>query len=408
MSTPTLNDLLSGIAFKKLSAAEIPSNKNRQHEFNGADSLIGLLGKSDFKMEATIFFLPDNEEKLIEEKLWLTWYDCRKKQPERKPEYRFYYTENSIMRCANEGDSLFIIRKKSEEYVLVVTPDGSEIENQLRWLFDISKIENGFYFKELSGKGIELNYTVKIILGIIGIDIIQDADEYLDEMLRKFGKTFPNTKVFSEYARTTLTNTDPEKHPDESLIKYLDREESLFKILERFLVIGLIEKELAKGLKDVDAFIKFTLSINNRRKSRAGHAFENHLSFIFDESNLRYSWGKRTERNKRPDFLFPGIDYYHKADFPDGLLTMLGAKTTAKDRWPQVLSEAERINTKHLITLQPSISLNQTEEMKANNLVLVVPGEIQNSYTDNQRKDILLLEDFIKVVKTNQLKMDRR
>ena len=28
---------------------------------------------------------------------------------------------------------------------------------------------------------------------------------------------------------------------------------------------------------DVDDFIRFSLSVQNRRKSRAGHAFENHV-----------------------------------------------------------------------------------------------------------------------------------
>ena len=35
---------------------------------------------------------------------------------------------------------------------------------------------------------------------------------------------------------------------------------------------------------------------------------------------------------------------------------MLAVKTTAKDRWRQVLVEAERVETKHLLTLQEGIS----------------------------------------------------
>lgn len=45
--------------------------------------------------------------------------------------------------------------------------------------------------------------------------------------------------------------------------------------------------------------------------------------------------------------------------------TMLGVKSTCKDRWRQVLSEAKRIDNKHLATLEPGISENQTAEMQA-------------------------------------------
>ena len=58
---------------------------------------------------------------------------------------------------------------------------------------------------------------------------------------------------------------------------------------------------------DIDLFIKVSLSIHNRRKSRAGHAFENHLDVIFKNNGLIYDKGAKTERNNKPDFLFPGI-----------------------------------------------------------------------------------------------------
>ncbi|MBQ6968384.1 MAG: hypothetical protein IJP84_10855 [Lachnospiraceae bacterium] len=36
-----------------------------------------------------------------------------------------------------------------------------------------------------------------------------------------------------------------------------------------------------RSLKDSSAFIKFSLSVNNRRKSRAGLSLENHLEALF-------------------------------------------------------------------------------------------------------------------------------
>lgn len=40
---------------------------------------------------------------------------------------------------------------------------------------------------------------------------------------------------------------------------------------------------------------------------------------------------------------------------------MLGAKTTIKERWRQVLEEANRIERKHLITLEPAVSVGLHE-----------------------------------------------
>ena len=55
------------------------------------------------------------------------------------------------------------------------------------------------------------------------------------------------------------------------------------------------------------------------------------------------------------------------------LLVMLGVKSTSKDRWRQVLTEADRIPQKHLCTLEAGISAKQTDEMQRQQLTLVVP-----------------------------------
>ena len=81
---------------------------------------------------------------------------------------------------------------------------------------------------------------------------------------------------------------------------------------------------------------------------------------------------------------------------------MLGVKTTAKDRWRQVLTEADRIKNKHLITLQPAISKNQTDEMKSQGLKLIVPAAIISSYTIEQRNGIMKVSEFIDLVRDRQ------
>ena len=77
---------------------------------------------------------------------------------------------------------------------------------------------------------------------------------------------------------------------------------------------------------------------------------------------------------------------------------MLAAKTTCKDRWRQVLSEADRINSKHLITIEPAISTQQTTQMKKENLKLVIPESIQSTYDNDQIPDLMNFSNFIDLV----------
>ena len=81
---------------------------------------------------------------------------------------------------------------------------------------------------------------------------------------------------------------------------------------------------------------------------------------------------------------------------------MLGAKSTCKDRWRQVLSEAKRIERKHLLTLESSISENQTNEMKDNKLQLVLPLAIHETYSSNQRQWLYSVKMFLDEVKEKQ------
>jgi hypothetical protein len=154
---------------------------------------------------------------------------------------------------------------------------------------------------------------------------------------------------------------------------------------------------------DVDGFMKFSISLQQRRKSRAGAALENHLEAIFLAHSVRYARGARTEHNHKPDFLFPGAAEYAALEFPSDRLTMLGAKSTAKDRWRQILAEAARIQEKHLFTLEPGISLNQTDQMRASNLQLVIPRPLHDTFQHQQRASLMKLSDFVALVRQRQM-----
>jgi hypothetical protein len=81
---------------------------------------------------------------------------------------------------------------------------------------------------------------------------------------------------------------------------------------------------------------------------------------------------------------------------------MLGVESTCRDRWRQVLSEADRTPSKHLMTLNTAINLNQTDEMQTKRLQLVVPRSLHESYRRQQRVWLFSLRDLIEFVRRRQ------
>ena len=400
-----LSQYFEGVAIKRLTNVEVNTKISNQHEFNGSKPLRELLGDNRSKHEAHFLWLSGENEAISAEGK-VTWYDTRENQPKRSPEYRLYFNPNDVMNQAREGDLLIIAKRPREERIfIIVSPKESTLENQLLWLFGIEQIGFKFGFQPIeNGHDPQLDFTVRYILEELGIETEESDTEKLDYLLKPYFTTgFPSTAVFSSLARESVTDVSPLEEVDHTLLSWMEQEEKLFKRLERFIVAKKLEEGFqAKDYTDVDGFIKFSLSVHNRRKSRVGYALENHLEEIFKIHKISYSRGKVTENKSKPDFTFPTIVCYHNEGFPSSRLTMLGVKSTCKDRWRQVLTEAARIHTKHLFTLEPGISNNQTEEMKENNIQLVLPESLHNTYKPNQRSWLMNLDSFIELVTSRQ------
>jgi len=215
---------------------------------------------------------------------------------------------------------------------------------------------------------------------------------------------FPTTEVMSNLASDLFNNFERVdvstivRNPDKILLEWVNTEYELFGKLEE----KLYQDVYSNPFDSCQAIIDFSNKILNRRKSRAGKSLEHHLEKIFTVSSLRFSAQQITEDNKKPDFIFPSIDDYHNLNFPTERLTFLGVKTTCKDRWRQVLNEADRISHKYLFTLQKGISSNQLIEMEHENLTLVVPESHKNSFDPGHRGSILSLKEFMFLAKERQ------
>lgn len=400
-----LSEYFMGVAAKKLSLVEANVLSSNQHEFNGIKQLREILGTERRIYDAKIMYLTDFEDEPIVEESTLTWYDAREKHPTRS-EYRLYFKTTLVSQNANEGDLLVIAKRLDESLLMIIAESGSSIARQIEWLFGFNTIAHpGFSIKsELETEQDRIEFASRFILESIGIAVETSEETFLEKMLNQFGARFPTTKVFSEFARGTV-DIDPKEDPDVVLMAWMEREEILFRTFERYL----ISERLSQGFGsckqnnlNVDGFLEFSLSVQNRRKSRVGLTLENHIEVLLQLNNLNYSRNKITENKVKPDFIFPSIDHYHDPNFNTSGLTMLGVKSTCKDRWRQVLSEAERVKEKHLLTLETAISEQQTNEMKSKKLQLVIPQKLHETYLPTQQEWINNLSCFFDLLKAKQ------
>jgi len=399
MKTANLSEYFTAVTAKRLSAVETQPQTSNQHEFNGVNELRQMFGSEKQTFPATFIHLGDDEE--ITEEGFVTWYDARERHATRT-EYRLYYKTTAASEMLSAGDLLVIARTTTGRLLVITADGGSTTENQILWLFGLPSPEGNFQVRDLSGDKERIGLMKGMILESVGIEIEEEDVSLLELLLKKYGGVFPPTAEFSRFARESRNDVGELEDPDGALMAWMEQEEIMFRTIERHIVTLRLKEGFGKDSPDVDAFISFSLSVQNRRKSRVGYALENHIEHIIRRHELRYARGKETENHSRPDFLFPGIEEYHNAGFPAARLSFLGVKSTCKDRWRQVLAEAARIEQKHLLTLEAGISESQTAQMQASLLALVVPLPVQASYTAGQRAWLLSVRNFLNVVRERQ------
>lgn len=183
--------------------------------------------------------------------------------------------------------------------------------------------------------------------------------------------------------------------PDTRLVRRRDCEYEVFQSVAQAFYLPRIQE----GFNTVESFIGLAQTILQSRKSRSGNSLELHAKEIFLEEGLRsmqdFQHKPVIENGKRPDFLFPSQAAYENPSFPAARLRMLAAKTTCKDRWRQVINEADRIQTKHLLTLQEGVSEGQFREMQEARIQLIVPAGLHQAFPDTVKPHLMTLESFI-------------
>ena len=402
-----LSGYFIGAGAKILRGTEVDPKVSNGHEFQGVDIFRAFVGTpaEREKIPVTYIWLDDEQEAPLRLDLTGTWYNSRKKNENRTPEYRLYYpaAARSVVHRAKAGDTLFLCMTAERKVLAILCPSGSSAEQKLLWLFGLQLTDNfDLTQRDIAGDGgRDIDIAARYILDELGIQQEEPEPDTLGRVVEKFGKRFPGTAAFSAFARKTLKGVDPLADPDAALVAWMEHEEALFRHLERIVVAERLKTGFIDGTDaDVDGFLSFSLSVQNRRKSRAGYAFAHHVEALLMAWKIPYTREATTEKRNAADFLFPGEAAYADPDFPASDLRMLAVKTTCKDRWRQVLAEASRIKVKHLLTLEPSISRTQTAEMQASLLQLVLPRSMHDTYHEDQRGWLIDIRRFLDEVRS--------
>ncbi len=261
---------------------------------------------------------------------------------------------------------------------------------------------------ELTGRILESDEDIEQVLNFLGITPAEtaqtlnfDLNERLlpecEKYLQSIGGVFPDTRDISRRSQRIfeeLYGAGELENPDRALLHLIEIEYTLFRYIER----SIYEPLLKRAFERIEDLLVVSLEINNRRKSRAGLALENHLQFLFHRLHVPHSCQATTEDHRKPDFIFPGEEAYRDPQFPADRLFFLGAKTTCKDRWRQILNEADRIPVKYLCTLQQGFSTAQLHEMREAGVVPVIPAAYHSHCKESDREYLLSVREFIERV----------
>ena len=206
IQTDSISQYFIGSGVKRVTATEVDPKVSNGHEFQCVDSFRAFLGTPDQKTKVPIkwVWLSDDEPPLVVSHSG-TWYNSRRGQPHRDPEYRLYYptAAEEVIYRANPEDSLFICMPRDGTNLLaLLCQKGSSIEQQLLWLFSLSIGGKDLVQTDLRlEQGRAMDIATRYILELIDVEVAVDDDRWLELLLRKFPKGLPPTRKLSELAR---------------------------------------------------------------------------------------------------------------------------------------------------------------------------------------------------------------
>lgn len=398
----TNDSVFVAVAAKTLSAVEVDPRSSNQHEL-AAGTLRRLLidhglmhaGQERAEIPVRILRLADDEDPdRIDDQL--TVYDSRRQKAHRGPEWRAYYGSGSpaeqLVQTMREGDRMvYAIDRAGVTHVLLASA-ASHWSRVLEESLAIGETPRLMKVPDYELSSAQRRNPIALIADALEIRPTDRTDE--EWLLERFDGAmpteFPDTRTMATLAHDRVGRDPRDADADEILELWLTTETDLFMILER----AEGERRIA-ACTTFDEHVSTVLSILQRRKARRGRSLEIHLEALFTVRGLPYERQVETEPGSTSDFILPGIAAYRALDGArgtDGGVLHLGAKSTARERWKQVLSEASRLRRRHLATLDPHLSEASLTAMVDHDVIPVMPARLGALYTNGA---VMTVEGFI-------------
>lgn len=216
-----------------------------------------------------------------------------------------------------------------------------------------------------------------------------DGAEVID-FPEEWAKKWPSGMEIAALAASRI-KPEATRSLDDRLVRLREIESALFNRIEEAHALPLM-KTPPKSFKELRAAV---MSIVQRARKRSGFSLEAHVRRILEEERIPYDHPGKTEGTKKPDFILPSNRDYADPSFPRERLRMLALKTTLRDRWSEVVIEADKIKKKHVLTLDQGVSENQFKEMVQADLQLIVPLPLHKSFPPTVREHLMTLDGFV-------------
>lgn len=371
------------LAAKLLATVEVSASASHQHEFNAGLLRTALgLPKTKTVGELEIIYAGADSDDPTVESCGYSMYDSREDQP-RPAEYRLYFGSTELQKNAMPGDILIIVRPDDGvDLKALILPQDSETGRAVAAMLRAEGIEIEARFHEITTV-VRASDLGALLLGVRKQVNVPDAESFIAGADRGLIDhaiavgTLPSTRAMAEEAgRIVRSLRAGELTPDDQIHWSLEAETALFQHIEAHVGQKWLDDLAAAGRISFSDAATLVMRQLQSRKSRRGQSLQNHFRSVLDVHRIPYGAQCRTERDERPDFLIPGCSQYSDPAFPGGALRMVACKSKIRERWRQILEEADRIPEKYLLTLDPALTDDTVTKMLGSRLQVFLPAQV--------------------------------
>ncbi len=389
--------MIGRFAVKRLVPVEIDPDRSHQHEFHAGRLRLGLgFGDEPVRGKLRLLVYRDDRSEPSVVADDFTLYDARASNP-RRSEWHLYYRSRSFTQLARAADLLVLYRPSDapDLHGVVVAPDTGRAGR----LLDALMLRDDSILREFRladepepgpatralGQALSLPLDAQRSAAAAAYPIRQHplvARAIAEERV-------PLTRTMAQAAAEVLSSEAARIDPDRYLADALETETSLYFTIEDALNRRKLET-LQRHDAPLSAYLEWAMAIHQARRSRRGQSLQLHFATVLDAAGIPYTAQCTTEPGETPDFVIPSCRMYHDPDYPTGSLRMVACKSTSKERWRQVLNEAERIPDKYLLTLDERLTGRTIHQMRAAYLYPFLPATLlETAYAKLKERPLL-------------------